>query len=452
MLNKIIFGIKKKKITYATSLLILTWSVLFCGCGKEAKEPPIIREIENLSENGEPIDSSLEETPSEDVNELSGSQSSDVEKTDTEDSYDGFTQTQEEASGVQTDFNNLRVYSEEELAQVTASLVGQYGYEQLDSVEKTAYRQMYLSLMEMSEGALVDCGDSDNIKKIFECIWIDHPELFWLDGYVFTKYTRGDSVVGYGFRGEYTCNQDEREAKQTKIDEYVSKCLDSAPQGDDYEKIKYVYEYIILNTEYVVGAVDNQNICSVFIGQKSVCQGYAKATQYLLNKMGIRCTLVTGTTSNGESHAWNVVYSDGSYYYLDPTWGDASYQVSSSDIEKVPEINYDYLCVTTAEMEKTHTDNMQINLPYCSAMADNFYVRENAYFTSVNEEQIRNLFVKAAYENRQYVTIKCSDAYVYSDMKQYLLKEQRIFKFLNTNTGTISYWEQEDMLTINFWL
>ena len=201
---------------------------------------------------------------------------------------------------------------------------------------------------------------------------------------------------------------------------------------------------------------DNQNICSVFLDGKSVCQGYAKATQYLLEQAGILATLVLGTVENGEGHAWNLVQIDGAWYYVDTTWGDASYQAIGGETSypenKIPTINYDYLCVTTEQLCKTHAIDNVVELPTCVSMDANYYVREGLYFTSVDEEQLTRIFFFFYEKGSAFVTLKCASLEIYQQLQEMLITNQAIFRYLNCPDGVVSYTDDEKQYSMSFWL
>ena len=291
---------------------------------------------------------------------------------------------------------------------------------------------------------------------MFQCVLNDHPEIFYVDGYSYTEYTLGSILKKITFTGSYRFSPEEVKEKQMQIDNYVNQCLAGMPEdADEYEKVKYVYEYLIHHTDYDAAAKDSQNICSVFLERKSVCQGYAKATQYLLNRAGVFATLVLGEVVGGEGHAWNLVRIDGAYYYVDTTWGDASYQaVGGSDypIEKIPTINYDYLCVTTEQMEQTHTQDNVVEMPECTSMDANFYVREGVYFTEFDEKKIEKIFTDSYERGDTYVTLKCEGPDIYRKMQETLIGEQGVFRYLDCPDKAVSYVENEKQYSLSFWL
>lgn len=347
----------------------------------------------------------------------------------------------------------------------------EYAAQSLSEAEMTWYQDMKQAMGSFGENIRLDSTaieagcDEEDIDRIFQCVLNDHPELFYVEGYSYTRYTRGDEITSIVFSGTYSIDRETAESRYREIEAAAAEILAGVEEGaDQYTKVKYVYDTIIRKTDYDPSAPDNQNIYSVFVGNRSVCQGYAKATQYLLNRLGVECTLVLGTVETGggqglaarqEGHAWNLVRVDGEYYYVDTTWGDASYSSQdgggTEDIN-IPEVNYDYLNVTTEELLKTHTLGQTIPMPRCVAREANYYYRENALFTSYDREQMQALFDRARAEDRDDITVKCADMECYNEVLTELVEKHEIFRYLEAADAAVAYARNDNQMSLTFWV
>ena len=137
------------------------------------------------------------------------------------------------------------------------------------------------------------------------------------------------------------------------------------------------------------------------------------------------------------------------------TWGDASYQLSLEGgelKEQSSSLSYDYLCITTKDIERTHQIYHPVEIPYCDAMEANYYVKEGAFFTEVDEDKIKELIARYQEEGREVVTLKCADDEIYRKMEEKLLEEQQIFEYLKTEGTSITYTDSMKQLSLTFWL
>lgn len=344
---------------------------------------------------------------------------------------------------------------EEATEQESALFANRFYYSYLSDSMKVVYEEIYNSILTGKE-VEVSTLSKENMDIAFQCVLNDFPEIFYVSGYHYTEHTRATEIVKLVFKADYTMSKEEIQTAQTAIDAYVQKCFAGMQPGmSQYEQVKYVHDYIINNTEYHLDAPNNQNICSVFVEGRSVCQGYAEATQYLLQKRGFVIAVVNGYVDNGNRHAWNILMVDGNYYYLDTTWGDVDYQSAEgydTGISKeVMPINYDYFLITTSQLKVSHQINPIISMPECVATENNYYRKEGLYFESVDEEKLEQVFQHAKEVGETAVTIKCSDASVYEAMRTYLLTEQGIFRYTE-NKEKVTYYDSSQMGTLCFWL
>lgn len=331
---------------------------------------------------------------------------------------------------------------------------GNYYFSLLTDGEKRLYVEMYRILEVQAEEILLSTTDAEVLPKIYQAVINDHPEFFYLTGYTYTRFMRQEAVQYITFSGRYLYDAAEVARRQALIDASVDERVSGYIGGDDYETVKAVYEDLILSTDYSMDSADNQNICSVFLDGRSVCNGYAKAAQYLLNYCGIPCIIVNGSAAGG-AHAWNIVEIDGAYYHMDATWGDPSYYAEEEEKAGAPDIDYSYLCVTTAEICKNHGIDDMFAVPDCVALQDNYFVREGLFLNGYDEAQIGSIFGGAKERGEHSVCIKAADGQAYREIYDNLIGEQKIFDyfgvFQESGEYKIAYSGNEDLYTINFW-
>lgn len=341
----------------------------------------------------------------------------------------------------------------EGIAATMEQCVGYYAYELLSEDKRQLYAEI-LMIMQGQHQEIPLCSTNDVlIEQVAACVLLDHPEIFYVDGYSYEKHMFAGTIQKILFRPNYTQTAEDIASAKQQIDQYVQACFQQLPEtADEYQKVKYVYEFVILNTEYNLDAPDNQNICSVFLYRESVCLGYAKAIQYLLQQLDIEAAVITGSVLTGESHAWNLVKVNGQYYYVDATWGDASYFGDTGEGTALSTINYDYLCINTADLLKSHIIDNPVSVPNCSVLIDNYYVKEGLYLTAIDSLRLKEIFNKAYSCDQDCVAIRCSDEMVFQMVQDDLLDGQQIFNYLQSGTQTLAYTSNDQLYTYTFML
>jgi hypothetical protein len=154
---------------------------------------------------------------------------------------------------------------------------------------------------------------------------------------IVTSLTLTFAVAGdYALNGaSFTVDSAKITSALTAIDRAKALAADiRSTYATDYARLQAIRDWICDSTSYNYSAAaggvsygDPWQMIYVFDQDDTtlvVCEGYAKATQYLcdLTLTQSQCYTVTGKM-NGGAHMWNIVYIDGANYLLDLTSCDS---------------------------------------------------------------------------------------------------------------------------------
>lgn len=226
-----------------------------------------------------------------------------------------------------------------------------YYYNQLDEKSKIIYTYFENNIENMKSGSytiklpnsLSKIEDTEELNKYFQsavdALMMDRVDLFYID---ISKISLTIKTLTYGadisrqlyitpnnnenYLDDYFSDKEKIDNVLNSINNVTQNIISNA-YGNQYEQVKFVHNWLIDNLEYDSNPDSNSyNIYGALINKKAVCEGYAEAFKYIMDRLNIPCVLISGTATNSsdktENHEWNAVRVNGNWYAIDVTWDD----------------------------------------------------------------------------------------------------------------------------------
>ncbi len=229
-------------------------------------------------------------------------------------------------------------------------------YTFLDENGQSVYKQVCANI-EALETTFIPVTEItvSELEDVVMAVFNDHPEYFWIEtGYSY-RYTKDDNCVQISV--SFNDTTDDFELAKQEFQAAVQGVVSYAETlEDDYAKEKYVHDAVIQLAEYdeSVSSSLSQSAYSALVMGQTVCAGYSRAFQYIMQELGLVTYYCVGY-ANGD-HAWNIVELSDGYYNADVTWDDNE------------AAQYDYFNIPDVYFSETHTrSGLSQQLPACSA-------------------------------------------------------------------------------------
>lgn len=300
------------------------------------------------------------------------------------------------------------------------------------------------SLEDMSMVSEYPCMiDGDRTEKVIKVINEKRPELFWITGFTTTSLFN-KTKIEIDVMNDY--KKDELQTMYNDIIASADELISQIPAPlDTYGTVVFVHDYIITNCEYYTeGAESGEyglwgSAYGCLVDGKAVCQGYAQAFQYIMNRLGIECGICRGETKRGR-HAWNYVNIDGDYYWIDLTWDDPV-----SEYGEIGEIKHTYCLIDDKRLMYTRTvDTDREFIPTCSKMNANYFVKNGTYLTSYSDIAVTDILNR--YADSGQAEIMFSDMTAYNDAIEHLFDNGEIWEL--TDSEQINYLKDDTMMIL----
>ena len=264
-----------------------------------------------------------------------------------------------------------------------------YFLTRLDDTALNVVCTIYETAMNFERSCYFESGerlDRTTFSRLISLLRVECPELFQID-WAMNNFTTLDSVTVIGCRLSYRIDdrgtyEEMRSACERVIDGFAAKTKGFS----DYEKEKYVFDYLASNCWYDVDAAYAGIPYGALVAYEAKCDGFSGAMKWSMEALGVQCLNIWADSLTGDvGHAWNLIRLDGAYYAVDAT--QSVHHEWNANLGN--EIVYRAFNVSSAlyddEFELSDFYGLFDSVPVCNTMKSSYYAR-TGHFVSASAD------------------------------------------------------------------
>ena len=165
----------------------------------------------------------------------------------------------------------------------------QYYYNHMNKAQQAAYHSILSGVKNLADEFQIPALEGEELYNVFFQMRLDHPEIFWVSSYKYRYYKDSPNLI---FIPEYLFDKKKICEHQKAMTARVEKLIRPAQKLSEWEKEKYVHDFICENIRYDKLKKSYSHEIIGPLGQGvGVCEGIAKAVKVLLDALGVRCVI-----------------------------------------------------------------------------------------------------------------------------------------------------------------
>ena len=181
----------------------------------------------------------------------------------------------------------LAILSDEELGDKIT--MEQYYYNHMNKAQQAAYHSILSGVKNLADEFQIPALEGEELYNVFFQMRLDHPEIFWVSSYKYRYYKNSPNLI---FIPEYLFDKKKICEHQKAMTARVEKLIRPAQKLSEWEKEKYVHDFICENIRYDKLKKSYSHEIIGPLGQGvGVCEGIAKAVKVLLDALGVWCVI-----------------------------------------------------------------------------------------------------------------------------------------------------------------